>query len=53
MYSDVGPIHAKWFKEFGKVDVNFAKDIVAGFVPLTSMVPSSLKKLGNTQHNGL
>jgi hypothetical protein len=35
--------------KFGKVDVNFAKDMVAASVRLTSMIPSSLKKPGNTQ----
>jgi len=43
-------MHAKRFDEYGKIDVNLAKDMVAGFVPLTSMIPFSLKKPGNTQH---
>ena len=52
-YCDVRPMHARWFDKFGNVDVKFAEDMVAGFVPLTSMIPSSLTKPGNTQHNGL
>jgi hypothetical protein len=35
--------------EFGKVDVSFAEDMVAGCLLLTSMIPSSLKKPGNMQ----
>jgi hypothetical protein len=44
------PVDAKRLGQFGKIDKNFAKDMVAGFAPLTIMIPSSLKKPGNTQH---
>jgi len=43
-------IYAKQFDEYGEIDVNLAKDMMAGFVPLTTMIPFSLKKPGNTQH---
>ena len=49
-HCDACHLDAKRFGKFGKLDVNFAKDIVAGFASLTSMIPSSLKKPGNTQH---
>jgi hypothetical protein len=41
---------ARQLDKFGKIDVNFAKDMVAGFMPLTSIIPSSLKETGDTQH---
>ena len=48
-HCDACYLDAERFSKFGKLDVNFAKDMVAGFVLLASMIPSSLKKPGNTQ----
>ena len=49
-HCDARYLDAERFGKFGKLDVNFAKDVVAAFVPLTSMILSSLKKPGSAQH---
>jgi hypothetical protein len=48
--SDTGHAGGKRLDQFGKIDVNFTKDMVTGFVPWTIKSPSSLKKPGGTQH---
>ena len=49
-HCDACHLDGKRFGKFGELDVNFAKDIVAWFVSLRSMITSSQKKPGNTQH---
>lgn len=50
VHGDTRHADAKRLDQLGKIDVNFATDMDAGFAPLTIMVPFSLKKPGDMQH---
>ena len=49
VHGDTRHADARQVDKFGKIDVNFATDMDAGFAALTIMIPSSLKKPGSTR----